>query len=248
MKNQFPSGQYQPPLSIDVRGMGTAMPREGRLFLCGEPRGRSARPRGRLVVGRNRLAGRATLSSRTYIGKSGCPIRGRWTASRGSGSTSARGVDGRQRAQIARLDSWEITLARVPVISCSGLGQPREESHRGFRSGAKKVVSPATGDPGLTDGLPQVVPRSGRCHGDRGGGIHGPCLLLLREEKITPLPTTPIVGSILHDDSRLSATISDREKMAAPVPVDPLCDGRFVRIRFERSDVVPRRTTNVHVK
>lgn len=112
-KNQFPSGQYESPLSIDVRETERDHPSRVRhLFPCGEPRGRAARLGGWLVVGRDRFAVRATLSSRTYIGRSGCPPREQRTASGRSGRLAAStGDSGRNRL----------------------IGLPREPPSRGFR-------------------------------------------------------------------------------------------------------------------
>lgn len=135
----------------------------------GGPRGRAARPGGRRVARAGRRAARETLSSRTYIGRPGCPPRGRRTAPEGirSAPLAASTGDGGRESLARRTPAGP--RAHPGDLASTRHGRSREEFASRGTSGAApgKVVSPATGDPGLMDELPQVVPRSGCCHGDR---------------------------------------------------------------------------------
>jgi len=161
---------------------------------------------------------------------------------------STRGVDGRQRAQTARSDSPENhPRADSADFRPRGTAGRARNRNRGFRSGAEKVVSPATGDPELMGELPQVVPRSGRCHRDRGG-IHGPDPCERSGGGKNPLLSIPIVG--IHtprwsdDDSRRFATIPDCEKKWQR----PCRWIRYTSWGFDPRETSSREMMNVYVK
>lgn len=203
-ENQFPSGQYQPALSIDIRGTGrtSAVPRTAFVppqeSLADVPRvpkdgsssgATGARPR--------RHCHRVLTSGDPGVHPAD---DGRLRKDPIDGSRRRRATAGAKSLDWGH--SRGTTLARTPAILRHG--RPREQSAAADSGAApEKVVSPATGDPGLMVELPQVVPRSGRCHGDRGG-IHGPYSSLGQGKNRVggPFPPHQLPGSILRDDPR----------------------------------------------
>jgi len=150
---------------------------------------------GWLVVERDRFAGGVTLSLSTYIGKPGCPFRGRLHE---DPIDECRRRDRRTQIEFGGSRNRTANLEAVPGKSCR--------------------PPLATDSPGLTDELPQVVPRSGRRHGNRR---RRDTRALTRppsppeEERFPSSSTAGVPESILrqfHNDPRQFAMIPDREK------------------------------------